>query len=44
MIARSDGDPDEGHLRLRLELRGGVWTITRAWIPQDIVERAAQRT
>jgi hypothetical protein len=44
VIVHSDGDEEDGHLRIRLELRGGVWTVVRAWIPQDIVERAAQRT
>lgn len=44
VVTKADGDAEDGHLRLRLELRGGTWTVTRAWIPQDIVERAAQRT
>jgi hypothetical protein len=37
-------DDEDGHLRLRLALRGGRWTLIRAWIPQDIIERASQRT
>ncbi len=38
-------DPeDDDHLRLRLEMQGGTWRVTRAWIPQDLVERVAQRT
>ncbi len=44
IVVHSDDDDSSGHLRLRLELRGGVWRVVRAWIPQDIVERAAQRT
>jgi hypothetical protein len=35
---------DEGHLRLQLELQGTHWRVTRAWIPQDLIERVAQRT
>jgi len=37
-------DPDDSHMRLRLELHNGTWRVMRAWIPQDMVERAAQRT
>lgn len=37
-------DPHDAHMRLRLALQGGSWRVIRAWIPQDIVERAAQRT
>ncbi len=44
VIATASDDPDEGHLRLRLELQNGTWRVVRAWIPQDMVERAAQRT
>jgi hypothetical protein len=44
VIATPSDDPDEGHLRLRLELENGTWRVVRAWIPQDMVERAAQRT
>ena len=39
-----DSDPDEGHLRLRMELHRGWWMLKRAWIPQDLMERASQRT
>ena len=39
-----DQDADDLPLRLRLELRRGRWTLVRAWIPQDMVERSAQRT
>ncbi len=37
-------DPEDAHLRLRMELHDGSWRVMRAWIPQDIVERASQRT
>jgi hypothetical protein len=37
-------EAEEGHLRLRLELRGGQWVLVRAWVPQDIIERASNRT
>ena len=37
-------DPEEGHLRLRMELRGGKWMLVRAWVPQDLIERSANRT
>jgi hypothetical protein len=37
-------EEEEGHLRLRLELRGGRWLLVRAWVPQDIIERASNRT
>lgn len=37
-------DADEGHLRLRLELRDGRWMLVRAWVPQDIIERTSNRT
>ncbi len=35
---------DDSHLRLQLELQGMHWRVTRAWIPQDMIERVAQRT
>lgn len=37
------GEDMDGHLRLRLELRGGQWTVVRMWVPQDIVDRATHR-
>lgn len=39
-----NNDADEGHLRLRLEMRGGKWVLVRAWVPQDIIERTSNRT
>ncbi len=45
MVVRSDSDGDEDqHLRLRLELHGMHWSLVRAWVPQDLIERATQRT
>jgi len=38
------GNDDDGHLRLRLEFGGISWRVTRAWIPQDMIERVSQRT
>lgn len=38
------GELEDGQLKLRLELHNGSWRVMRAWIPQDIVERASQRT
>jgi hypothetical protein len=43
VVSLRDAD-DEGHVRLRLELQGFSWRITRAWIPQDMIERVSQRT
>ncbi len=43
-ITVRNADPDEGHLRLRMELRGGKWMLVRAWVPQDLIERSANRT
>lgn len=37
-------DADEGHLRLRMEMRGGRWVLVRAWVPQDLIERTSNRT
>ena len=37
-------DPDEAPLRVRLEMRGDTWTVVRAWIPQELIERANSRT
>jgi hypothetical protein len=42
VVHNSDGD--EGHLRLRMELRGTKWMLVRAWVPQDIIERTSNRT
>lgn len=44
VVTTPEDEPDEGHLRLRLELEHGTWRVVRAWVPQDLVERAAQRT
>jgi hypothetical protein len=45
MVVRGDDeDESDQHLRLRLELRGFHWALVRAWVPQDLVERATQRT
>jgi len=44
IVVHIAGDEEDSHMRLRMELRAGTWTIIRAWIPQEIVERAAQRT
>lgn len=42
---RGERDASDGqHLRLRLELIGMQWVLVRAWVPQDLVERATQRT
>lgn len=43
-VRNADDDTDTAHLRLRMVLRHGQWTLIRAWVPQDIVERAGQRT
>jgi hypothetical protein len=37
-------DADDGHLRLRMEMRGGKWVVVRAWVPQDLIERGSNRT
>lgn len=37
-------DGDEGHLRLRMEMRGGKWILVRAWVPQDLIDRTSNRT
>ncbi len=44
VVSQPSDDPDEGHLRVRLELHQGHWMVMRAWIPQDLVDRAGQRT
>ncbi len=31
---------DVGAIRLRLELRGGVWRVTRAWLPEAMLVQA----
>jgi hypothetical protein len=43
VVSMRDAD-DDSHIRLRLELRYGRWLVTRAWIPQDLIERVSQRT
>lgn len=35
---------DDAHLRLRLVLRAGGWVLVRAWVPQDLIDRASHRT
>jgi hypothetical protein len=37
-------DADDAPLRLRLQFRGGRWMVTRAWVPQDVIDIANQRT
>jgi hypothetical protein len=37
-------DEDDEPLRLRLELQSGGWRVMRAWVPQDLIERASDRT
>jgi hypothetical protein len=31
---------DLGGVRLRMELRGGAWEVTRAWLPDDVLTQA----
>lgn len=31
---------DLGSIRLRMELRGGAWEVTRAWLPADVLTQA----
>ena len=44
VVTRPGEEPEDGHLRLRLQLQHGTWRVVRAWIPQDMVELAAHRT
>lgn len=44
LVRTSDDDADGSHLRLRLAMKNGRWTLMRAWIPQDLIEKAGQRT
>jgi hypothetical protein len=37
-------DGQDPPLRVRMELRRSGWKVTRAWVPQDLVERANPRT
>jgi hypothetical protein len=37
-------EADQEPFKLRLKLEGGVWRITRAWLPRWMLERAAART
>jgi hypothetical protein len=37
-------EADEAPLHIRLAFRGGVWTVIRVWIPQDLMDRAGTRT
>jgi hypothetical protein len=37
-------DDDDPPLRVRLELHGAAWRVVRAWVPQDLIERASART
>ena len=43
-FAMRGDDPDDGVLKLHLELRDGHWVLVRAWIPQDMIDWVAQRT
>lgn len=31
---------DLGSIRLRMQLRGGAWEVTRAWLPEDVLAQA----
>ncbi len=44
LVSIRNTDEDDGHLRLRMVLQEGHWRVVRAWIPQSLIERAAQRT
>lgn len=44
VVRDDDLASDQQHLRLRLELHGIHWMVMRAWVPQDLIERATQRT
>jgi hypothetical protein len=37
-------DAGEEPLHLRLAFQTGVWRLMRVWIPQDLMDRAADRT
>jgi hypothetical protein len=37
-------DVDDAPLRVRMEMHGGAWRVVRAWVPQDLIERANSRT
>lgn len=37
-------EADEAPMRIRLEFRRGIWTISRVWVPQDLMDRADTRT
>ena len=37
-------EADEAPMRIRLEFRRGIWTISRVWVPQDLIDRADTRT
>jgi hypothetical protein len=37
-------DPQDEPLRVRMEMHDGAWRVMRAWIPQDLIERANART
>lgn len=39
MVTIRGPSTDEGHLRLRLVMRGGKWLLVRIWAPQDMIER-----
>lgn len=42
---RPPGSPSRGDLiRIQLELRGGGWKVTRAWLPRAILAQANSRT
>ena len=37
-------EPTDAPLRVELRLRGGTWKVTRAWIPQDLMDEAKFHT
>jgi hypothetical protein len=37
-------EADDTPLRVRMEMHDGAWRVMRAWIPQDLIERANART
>lgn len=37
-------DPEDPPLRVQMELRGMRWIVTRAWVPQDLIDRVHIRT
>jgi hypothetical protein len=37
-------DAEDPPLRVQLKLHDGAWRVVRAWVPQDLIERANSRT